>query len=73
MAQINAIEEIVTKTDFSELKTQKAALLDAMNKLKDKHTVSKLEGLLSFIDSIQDMAVDIYGMDENVVFDLNEE
>ena len=64
-------------TDFKELKDQKSALYiiqAKMEKPKAKFTQKEwdaLEGLINFINSIQDIAVDEYGVKETKVFRIS--
>lgn len=73
MENIKSIEDFLAKTNFEELKAQKKALLNAVENMDQVPTIGKLEGLICFIDAFQDMAVDVYGIDENTVFDLSDE
>jgi len=69
--------EFLNKTDFKELKAQKSALYKIQAKLekpKPKFTQKEwdaLEGLINFIDAIQDIAVDEYGVKETKVFRIS--
>ena len=72
-------EEIIRHIDFKELKEQKATLVDMqydfLNQdlpLSDKHVkyIDTIEGMLNFIDLVQDCAVDELGYNEYDVFNL---
>lgn len=69
--------EFLNKTDFKDLKNQKSALYaiqTKMEKPKAKFTQKEwdaLEGLINFINSIQDIAVDEYGVKETKVFRIS--
>jgi hypothetical protein len=71
------ISTFIKATNFSDLKDQKLALLEAIAELEktNPERAEKLEGLLNFLDGFQDMCVDSYGVDPNIVFvrDPNEE
>ena len=60
---------LLEKIDWALLKKQKAYLVSMSSHTKN----DEREGLLNLIDSIQDFAVDTLGIDENEVFDLNQE
>ena len=66
------VPNIITGIDWKLLRKQKRLLLQVINNdnvnFKEKEA---LEGILSLIDSLQDSAVDEYGLDENLVFDLS--
>ena len=73
--EIKSIEDFLAKTNFANLKEQKKALIKAISDADERFMPDlsdHLDGLLSFIDSFQDMVVDVYGKDENEVFDLSE-
>lgn len=66
------LPEFVTKIDWDMLKGQKRILLEVINKDElNPEEKEGLEGILSLIDSLQDAAVDEYGLAENLVFDLH--
>jgi len=67
------MEEYLKNIDFPLLKEQKMGLLTAMKSIEDGPVMDCLDGILNMIDSLQDIAVDQYGMDENEVFQFNEE
>ena len=86
MAQFKTIEDLMNGIDFEMLKKQKKDLVSVIGHLESSaKTVGKaseifgkqiqdqadsLQGILNIIDSIQDLAVDVYGEDENEVFDI---
>ena len=60
--------EFFERTDFIELKNQKMTLLNILDKGGLHPTqVEDIEGLINFIDSFQDTAID-NGMKEEEVF-----
>ena len=66
------IPEFITGVDWTMLKGQKRILLEVINKDElNPEEKEGLEGILSLIDSLQDAAVDIYGLKEDLVFDLH--
>lgn len=76
MSKKTRMEDYLKKIGFKLLKEQKAALIKLQAKLeKDKKFTKKecdtLEGMICFIDSIQDIAVDEYGYKEAEVFKLS--
>ena len=73
MAGIESFEGIVQKTDWRELKRQKYALIEAQVAIEkldgyEKH-YERLEGLLNFLDTIQDLVADHTEVPEEEVFD----
>ena len=66
------LPEFVTKIDWDLLKGQKRILLEVINKDElNPEEKEGLEGILSLLDSLQDAAVDDFGLAENLVFDLH--
>lgn len=69
--------EFIKKIDFITLRSQKTSLLAVIENLKDikfqQAFIDDLDGILNLIDTIQDAAVDDYGLDENLVFSLHPE
>lgn len=63
---ITVLLKLLSSTNWSLLQRQKLALLAS---LKDNGDSELLEGLINFLDAIQDWAVDTYGLPEEVVFD----
>jgi hypothetical protein len=64
-------EELLKGIDFPLLKEQKKALLKLIEDIDNVPVLEKLEGVVSLINEVQDLAVDVYGMEENEVFDLH--
>jgi hypothetical protein len=64
-----------SKIDFTDLRTQKGVLLVIIDELEKKQDIrfEELNGILHLIDSIQDYAVDVLGVPEMMVFDLDVE
>lgn len=69
--------KFLNDTDLKELKDQKSALYiiqSKMEKPKAKFTQKEwnaLEGLINFVESIQTIAVDEYGIKETKVFKIS--
>ena len=88
MTQFKTIEDLINGIDFKMLKKQKKDLVSVIGHLESSaKTVGKvsessakeiqdqadsLQGILNTIDNLQDLAVDVYGEDENEVFDIEE-
>jgi hypothetical protein len=66
--------ELVNKIDFSSLRTQKKTLIEIIDELersgKEPEKTSDLCGILNLIDSIQDFATDVMGLNPIDVFDF---
>jgi hypothetical protein len=73
-----------SRIDWSELRNQKRTLLQVITELEKgfksgtvegnaNEVVNNLTGILHLIDSIQDYAVDELGMNENNIFDFEQE
>jgi hypothetical protein len=80
MAQdIKSIDDFLARTDFEVLKKAKKTLLKVISNLegsKDEQEgedAEDLESLLNFVDNFQDLAVDVYGIEEKTVFDLSDD
>lgn len=63
------INEIIRKTDWRQLQRQKRILTEVIGQEVEEVNLEDLNGLLSFLDHIQDCAVDVYGFPEEEVFD----
>jgi len=69
--------QFFNQTNFKELKDQKSAVYSIqakMEKPKAKFTQKEweaLEGVINFINAIQDIAVDEYGVNEKKVFRIS--
>lgn len=59
--------------DFTALKRQKLALINAINSIDNPNITDNLEGIVNLIDAIQDYALEELGIDENLIFDLENE
>jgi hypothetical protein len=71
-AVVDELPEVYRGIDWDLLKQQKKILLAVINKDEvNPEEKEGLEGILGLIDQIQDDAVDNFGMDENLVFDLH--
>lgn len=69
------LPEHLKNIDWELLKKQKKSLLAVIEYFETNKMplVEDLEGILNLIDAIQDNAVDVYGVDENLVFDLEKD
>lgn len=67
------IPEFYKGIDWSLLKQQKKSLLKVIENCDDVPVLEHLEGILVLIDEIQDDAVNNFGYDEDLVFDLTED
>ena len=65
--------ELYKGIDWALLKEQKKSLLKVIEDCDNVPVLEHLEGILVLIDEIQDDAVDNFGVDENLVFDLHDE
>lgn len=73
------MEDFLKGIDFKMLKKQKASLLKVLDNIPKKSVPTKevkkldkdLTGILNLIDSIQEIAVDEYGVKEKAVFKLS--
>jgi Na+/phosphate symporter len=78
-SEFTTADELLEKTDFEKLKDQKMKLLgmiedyESSPELAKQETAKEMVGLVNFIDSVQDYAVDVMGKDENKVFNFEEE
>ena len=69
--------QYLAKMDFKLLKEQKSALYKMQAKMEKGNSsftqkeVDVMEGILNFIDSIQDIAVDEYGYKKESVFKIS--
>ncbi len=64
--------KLIHKMDFKLLKAQKTILNNMLG--KKKLTIAEndaIDGILNLIDSIQDIACDTYGYDQNEVFNFD--
>jgi hypothetical protein len=72
--QVKALS-LIKNIDWVELKKQKQAL-NAIVEFSQSHIqllANDLEGIVNLLDVIQDFAVDEMGIDENIVFDSEDE
>ena len=67
------LPELYKGIDWELLKQQKKTLLEVIEDIDDVPKLEYLEGILTLLDSIQDDAVDNFGMSEDLVFDLTDE
>lgn len=68
-----AVQKMIHSMDWELLKAQKKVL----SRLQDKKCITKaewaaLEGILNSIDSEQDIATDVFGYDEEKVFNFED-
>jgi hypothetical protein len=76
LERIDNVPDILKKIDWTTLRTQKTALLQAIEKalsMKNEELVNNLDGILALIDALQDYAVDVIGVPEMLVFDFEKE
>jgi hypothetical protein len=66
--------QIIHGIDFQLLKAQKTIMVEmsGLKKLPDAQRAT-IEGMLNFIDQIQDYAVDKFNLDKNKVFNFTDE
>ena len=67
------LPEFMKNVDWSLLREQKKSLLEVLENIDDVPKLEHLEGIVVFIDAIQDAAVDLYGLDENLVFEMDKD
>lgn len=70
--------DFLNKTDFAELKVQKSALIQIQTNMEKSGFFSQkeydaIEGVVNFISSIQDIAVDKYNVKASKVFKFTRE
>ena len=67
------METFLKNTNFKLLKKQKLSLIKLIEKQSgvSNKTLEHLDGILNFIDTIQDIAVDEYGYKEKDVFNIS--
>jgi hypothetical protein len=67
--------EFIKSIDWSLLRQQKSTLLETIEAEKGgfKEMLGNLEGIVNLIDHLQDYAVDVMGVNENLVFDMEVE
>lgn len=67
---------LISRIDFSTLRTQKKTLIEIIDDMEKKNIeyykddVSNLNGILNLIDSIQDFAVDVVGLNPIDIYDF---
>ena len=66
------IPNFIENIDWSLLRQQKRTLLETIEAEKGgfEEMLNNLEGIVNLIDHLQDYAVDVLGIDENYVFDM---
>lgn len=65
------LESFIKDFDFILLKAQKRILNKLQDKKKTTHAESQaIEGIINLIESIQDIAVDQFGLEEDIVFNF---
>ncbi|MCK5605523.1 hypothetical protein KAR91_26760 [Candidatus Pacearchaeota archaeon] len=52
------VEEVLHKTDYVLLREQKIALIHHVNKAKRSFSIDCFDGLIEFLDNLQDAVVD---------------
>lgn len=67
------MKNLIESIDWDSLKKQKNTLLNlSSSDILTSDIIDDLYGLINLIDSIQDYAVDDFGMDENKIYDLTQ-
>jgi hypothetical protein len=75
IVQVN-FPDFIARVDFSTLRTQKKSLIEMIDDMEKKNAeyyyneLSDLNGILNLIDSIQDFACDVMGMNPIDIFDF---
>jgi hypothetical protein len=75
IVQVN-FPDFIARVDFSTLRTQKKSLIEMIDDMEKKNAeyyyneLSDLNGILNLIDSIQDFACDVMGLNPIDVFDF---
>lgn len=69
----NPSEHFFHQINYPLLREQKSTLLDVIDAQDEEEIVTRLEGLLSLLDAIQDHAVDTLGLPEASVFPRGED
>jgi len=67
------LPEVLQDVDWKLLREQKKSLLKVLDNIDDVPVLEHLEGIVVFIDAIQDSAVDDYGLEEHLVFGDDDE
>ena len=68
------MENLINEMDFDLLRQQKETLIRLTNSnIITYAECEDIEGIISIIDKIQDFAVDEMGIDENIVFNFDNE
>jgi len=62
------VKNFAESIDWALLKEQKQFLLDEVTTRTDSETVETIDGLLNFLDAIQDFFADNVGLGEDTVF-----
>lgn len=76
LRQSDETPQLISKIDFTTLRTQKKTLIEMIDDMEKKNAeyykddVSNLSGILNLIDSLQDFAVDVMGLNPINVFDF---
>lgn len=65
---VNTPADFINNIDWAMLSKQKQTLLRVIDTDVSPQDVEQLEGILMVINAVQDMAVDFYGVDSDVVF-----
>jgi hypothetical protein len=75
---MTTVKTLIHSVDFKQLKEQIGAIFSAQTALtaiggkENMDIVEKLDGIVHYMDSMRDIAVDVYDYEENVVFDLSD-
>ena len=72
-AVVDEMPEVLRGIDWDLLKQQKKVLLEMTENMDDVPKLEAVEGIIVLIDALQDAAVDLYGLDENLVFEMDKD
>ena len=72
-AVVEEMPEVLRGIDWDLLKQQKKDIFAVIQDIDDVQKLESLEGIICLLNSLQDAAVDEYGLDENLVFEFSEE
>jgi hypothetical protein len=79
MAEFDSADDLINFINFPKLKEQKGKLLSMIEDWESssdqakKESAKEVMGIVHLVDHIQDLAVDVLGVDKKEVFDLEDE
>lgn len=65
--------DFMKNIDWTLLKQQKKDVFAVIQDIDDIQKLESLEGIICLLNGLQDAAVDVYGLDENLVFEFDED